>query len=638
MAHLTILRVRARRASVRVVRLAALFGIVALLLSACGRVEDPLLQTEWDPSRAAPPPEKPFVPANPDREVFFGDLHIHTAFSTDAFTMGVRALPEDAYTFARGGEIGHALGYPIRLSRPLDFAAVTDHSEYLGLVFADPPDVPLVHRSIRERFLEDSRLSLTVAWFQTVTRMLDEGFGPDELGGETASRDAWQETIAAAKRHNRPGVFTTFIAYEWSRSLDDGMLHRNVFYRGDAVPDLPVSSLTSPDPQQLWQALDDQRASGMDVLAIPHNGNLSDGRMYTRADLAGEPMTRNYAEQRLRNEPLSEILQVKGSSETHPLLSPTDEFADFELHEDVGTGRKGETKGSYARDALRTGLEMGHDVGFNPYRFGVIGSSDGHNASSPVEEGRHHGKLPILDGSPAIRLGRAYLLPKSLNRGGRWNGGGLAAIWAEANTRDALFDAMRRRETYATSGTRLVVRCFGGWALPDDLTERADFVAAADAVAVPMGGILRPRPGDTSPELAVWALMDPDGAHLDRIQIIKAWLDADGRSHERIFDVAASGDRTPEPGSGRLPPVGNTVDVRAATWTNTIGTPELRAQWRDPEFDPEVPALYYARVLEIPTPRWSTYDAALLGVPAPQPTSLQERAITSAIWYDPPTE
>ena len=612
--------------------------LALVVLTACGRVEEPLLEEVWDPARAVPPPEKPFVPASRDRNVFFGDLHIHTAFSTDAFTMGVRAMPEDAYTFARGGEIGHALGYPIQLSQPLDFAAVTDHSEYLGMVRASPPDVPLVHRSIRERFLEDGRLSLTWAWFQTVTRMIDEGFGPDAEGSATASRDAWQEIIAAAKRNQRPGIFTTFVAYEWSRGTDGGMLHRNVFYRGDAVPELPVSSLVAPAPEDLWAALEEQRAVGMDVMAIPHNGNLSDGRMYTKTTLAGEPMSREQAAQRLRNEPLSEILQVKGSSETHPLLSPEDEFADFELHEDLGTGGAGEAKGSYARDALRTGLEMAHAEGVNPYRFGVIGSSDGHNASSPVEEGRHHGKLPILDGSPAIRLGRAYLLPKSLNRGGQWNGGGLAAVWSEQNTRDSLFDAMRRRETYATSGTRLVVRFFGGWNLPADLTARTDFVAAADTAAVPMGGVLRARAHDASPEFVVWALMDPAGAHLDRIQLIKAWVTPDGASHERIFDVAASGGRVADPTSGRLPPVGNTVDVAAATWTNTIGTPELRVRWRDPDFDPEADAFYYARVLEIPTPRWSTYDAALLGVDAPEPTSIQERAITSAIWYAPPRE
>ncbi len=609
--------------------------VALLLLTACARVEDPLLAEEWDPARAAPPPEKPFVPASRDRNVFFGDLHIHTAFSTDAFTMGVRALPEDAYVFARGGEIGHALGYPIRLSRPLDFAAVTDHSEYMGMVRADPPDVPLVQRSIRERFLEDGRLSLTLAWFQTVTRMIDEGFSPDDPRGNLASRDAWQEVIAAAKRNDRPGIFTTFVAYEWSKGTDGGMLHRNVFYRGDEVPELPVSSIVAPEPEDLWAALEEQRTAGMDVMAIPHNGNLSDGRMYMKKTLAGEPMTREHGERRLRNEPVSEILQVKGSSETHPLLSPTDEFAGFEIHGDIGTGGEGETKGSYARDALRTGLEMAHAEGFNPYRFGVIGSSDGHNASSPVEEGAHHGKLPILDGSPAIRLGRAYLLPRSLNRGGQWNGGGLAAVWAEQNTRDSLFDAMGRRETYATSGTRIVVRFFGGWNLPAELMERADFVAAVDTAGVPMGGALRARPGGAAPGFVVWALMDPEGAHLDRIQIIKGWVDEDGVSHERIFDVAASGGRVPDPASGRMAAVGSTVDVANATWTNTIGAPELRAHWRDPDFDPGAEAFYYARVLEIPTPRWSTYDAVRLGVPAPEPTSLQERAITSAIWYDP---
>ena len=374
----------------------------------------------------------------------------------------------------------------------------------------------------------------------------------------------------------------------------------------------------------------------MQVFAIPHNGNVSDGIMYDRVMFDGEAMDAAYAEQRMRNEPISEIFQVKGSSETHPLLTPEDEFAGFEIYDTILGQSQGDSRaqGSYTRDALRAGLEMSHAEGFNPYRFGVIGSSDSHNASSSVEEDRHHGKLPLLDGSAAIRLSKATYFPDWMPGGRRWSAAGLAAVWAEENTREALFDAMRRKETYATSGPRMQVRFFGGWNYPADLIEKEHWIKQAEAQGVPMGGLL-PAAAAPAPSFALWAIRDPDSGNLDRIQVIKGWVDASGQSHERIYNVAWSGERSPD-ADGQLPPVGNTVNAATATYSNAIGEAQLATVWTDPDFDPALEAFYYARVIEIPTPRWSTYDAMRLGVTPPDPVSLQERAVTSAIWYQPP--
>jgi hypothetical protein len=347
-------------------------------------------------------------------------------------------------------------------------------------------------------------------------------------------------------------------------------------------------------------------------------------------------MDANYARRRMENEPLSEIFQVKGSSETHPLLSNEDEFAGFEIY-DTQLSRSqadSQAKGSYIRDALRTGLEMSHSEGFNPYRFGVIGSSDGHNASSPVEENNYHGKLPILDGSAGLRMGEANFYPPTMPGGMRWSAAGLAAVWARENTRESLYDAMRRKETFATSGPRIAVRFFGGWDYPPDLLEQQDWIALAEQQGVPMGQDL-PTGDAAAPSFAVWAIRDPQSGNLDRIQIVKGWMDETGKAREKVFDVAWSGQRLID-ASGHLPEVGNTVNAASATYDNSLGAEQLSAVWLDPEFDPGQEAFYYARVIEIPTPRWTTFDAVKLGIPAPEPVSLQERAVTSAIWYKPP--
>jgi hypothetical protein len=598
---------------------------------ACGNVEDPGLQPAFDPATAAPPPARESAGYDPLRQAFFGDLHVHTSFSADAYIFGVSVLPDDAYRFAKGGEIPHGAGYSIQLRKPIDFLAVTDHAEYLGVVRASGMDLPLSETPLRELLLEGSRFDITRAWIGSVLALT--GGGGFAAGGENpqAEADAWRKIREAAEAHNDPGTFTSFVGYEWSSYG----IHRNVVYGSANVPERPFSSEDSGVPGDLWRELARQNDAGQPVIAIPHNGNESGGRMYPLADNDDGPVDAEHGALRRRIEPIHEILQVKGASETHPTLSPDDGFASFEIVESVYHSSDGPA-GSYARNGLRRGLELSRRRGFNPYVFGLIGSSDSHNASTPVEEDRHHGKLPMLDGSAGIRLAEALLIPRSVPPSSSWGGGGLAVAWAEENTRASLFEAFHRRETYGTSGPRIRVRFFGGWAYDEALLGANDALERAYAGGVPMGGALPESPTSAgAPRFAVWALMDPDTAHLDRIQVVKGWVDHAGESHERIFDVAASDGRIPDPETGRAPPVGNTVDVASATYANSIGAPRLAALWQDPDFDAEEEAFYYARVLEIPTPRWSTYDAKTLGVDAPEPTTLQERAITSPIWYAP---
>lgn len=616
------------------------YGAAVLLISisACSPVDDPSLFPEYAAVQAAPAPPKAAVSAVPERQLLWGDLHIHTSYSTDAYTLGVRATPDDAYRFARGATIEHAVGYPIRIDRPLDFAAVTDHSEYLGAARVNDAQVlPLETRSLRERLLHSGPLSLTYAFLRSVANVsgLDVYTRTPEI--DAIGREAWQLMVDAAERHYEPGVFTTLLGYEWTSMPDGQNLHRNVIYRDTNVPDLPYSSVESLDPRDLWDALDAQRAEGKVMLAIPHNANVSNGLMYARGQYDGSPIDEAYARQRVRNEPISEILQIKGTSDTHPLLSPEDEFANFEIYDAQLSlsGEASDPSGSYARDALRTGIEFAHSEGFNPYRFGVIGSSDSHNASSSVEEGAHHGKLPLMDGTAALRLGKAMLLSGSLNRPSQWGAAGLAAVWAQENTRESVYDALARRETYATSGPRMSLRFFASFDYEENLLDQPELLQRAYAAGVPMGGVLNPPSGDErAPVFALWAQKDPRGANLDRLQIIKGWIADDGLSRETIYNVALAGDREAGP-KGSTEAIGNTVDAATATYTNSIGATELRALWRDPDFDPSREAFYYARVLEIPTPRWSTFDAMRLGIAPPAPASLQERAISSAIFFEP---
>lgn len=591
---------------------------------------------------AIPQAETPSViNYNPNRQAFYGDLHIHTGLSTDAYIFGVRSQPEDVYIFAKGGVIEHGAGYPIQINKPLDFAAVTDHAEYLGQARLANLDFPTTQQALSDLLLNENLFTITLAWLSSGQQMSTNGFSP---GGEAINtqinKDAWQMTIDAAERHYQPGLFTSFIGYEWSADAGDisAHLHRNVIYRTNDVADIPFSSLDSSRPEDLWQFLHKQNQLGKVAMAIPHNANFSRGFMYASLDSEGKPLTTEYAAMRRRYEPITEIMQIKGSSETHPILSSEDDFANFELLGEslfTQSSLPSTMKGSYMRDALRTGMEMSHSEGFNPFKYGVIGASDSHNASSPSDESNYSGKLPLLDGSAGLRTGEALLLPDGINPVTRWGSGGLAGVWAEANTRESLFDALQRKETFATSGPRIKVRFFGGWGFNKDLLNQQDFVSQAYAKGVPMGGELSSAAAGAIPSFIIMAAKDPDGANLDRVQIIKAWVDDNGDSHEQVIDIAAADSRQIDPKSGKLAAVGNTVQAQEPSYSNTIGGALISTHWIDDDFNPNQHAFYYVRVLEIPTPRWSTYDAVTLGTTPMEPVSIQERAISSAIWYKP---
>jgi hypothetical protein len=577
---------------------------------------------------------------NPLRNAYFGDLHVHTSWSPDAFTQAVRTTPEDAYRFARGEAIDHVSGKKIRLNGgPLDFYAVTDHAEYMGILpgMLDPANPLSRHKIARDMASKNPnvRLQATIAVVSSIT----EGKPIPEFVNEAVTRSVWERIIEIAEKYNEPGKFTTFIAYEWTSNGPDGIqnLHRNIIFRNDRAADMPFSNFDSNRPEDLWNWMDEQRGLGLELLAIPHNGNLSDGLMFPVIDSAGDPIDAAWAGQRMRNEPIVEITQIKGTSETHPMLSNTDEFAEFEISDfliagEESGGRRGRPRGSYVRDAYRKGLVFEEALGTNPYQFGVIGSSDTHNAGAPVEEDNYFGKIGLEDGTPEARLLGKTQLAEMVRS---WGAAGLAGVWAEENTREAIFDAMKRRETFGTSGPRLRVRFFGGWNFSAADAGNREFVSIGYDRGVPMGADLPERPpGAAAPTFLVSAMKDPNGANLDRIQIVKGWSKR-GISFEQVYEVALSDGRRPDPVTGRLPPVGNTVRVANATYANSIGDPEMSAYWTDPGFDPTQRAFYYARVIEIPTPRWSTYDAVKLGVAAPDPETIQERAWSSPIWYTP---
>ncbi|MDE0929265.1 MAG: DUF3604 domain-containing protein [Halioglobus sp.] len=627
-----------RRASKAYVWMLCAFSVA---IGACSKVDDPSLKDTLatDYKTFLAPDEGP--PYNDNRQLFFGDLHIHTGLSTDAYIMGVRSEPDDVYRFAKGEVINHAAGYPIQISRPLDFAAVTDHAEYMGQARIAELDIPTNNTPLPQLLRNGNPLSITLAWLQSSMQINRNGFSPNgEAINKAVNKSAWDLTIAAARAHNQPGVFTSFIGYEWSADAGEitAHMHRNVIYRSDDVADIPFSSLDSNRPEDLWDFLHQQNQVGKVAMAIPHNSNFSQGNMYASVDSKGNPLTAQYAAMRSRYEPISEILQIKGSSETHPLLSSEDEFANFELlGESLFTGGNAEAsvKGSYLRDALRVGMEFSHSEGFNPFKYGVIGSSDSHNANSPSDENNYSGKLPLLDGSAGLRTDEALFLPEGINPVTRWSSGGLAGVWAQENTRASLFDALQRKETFATSGPRISVRFFAGWDFSDDSLKRPDLLQQAYATGVPMGGELQSGAAGQQPGFLVMASKDPEGANLDRAQIIKAWVDPQGVSHEKVYNVAAADGRSIDSATGTLAPIGNTVDSSNATYQNSIGGSSIAIFWSDPDFNPALEAFYYVRVLEIPTPRWSTFDAVVLGTKPMQPESIQERAITSAIWYVP---
>ena len=581
----------------------------------------------------------------PQRQAYFGDLHVHTAISLDAYDVGVRATPDDAYRYAKGEALRHTLGYTVRLrGGPLDFYGVTDHAENMGMAaaFVDSSD-PLYTHALAKQFRNGDASERRAARRALGSPQL-KGKPVEGLNAASATSAAWQANIDVAERHNQPGRFTAFIGYEYSSQPSGANLHRNVIFAGSDVPVMPFGA-GSGTPEDLWRWMDKQRAAGVESLAIPHNANWSQGLMFQRTNMAGEPIDEPYARQRLRNEPLIEITQVKGTSETHPALSPEDEWADFEIWkkskivfiDGQPSWEEGDTYGAYARDALRNGLEIENSIGSNPYGFGFIGSSDGHNAASPVEEDQYFGKMGVNDGSPQARgsvpLGDSTqaVNPNALEFGAS----GLAGVWAEENSRASIFAALRRKETFATSGPRIQLRFFAGFGYPDDIIESHDPISKAYAGGVPMGGELVAEQ-NSPPGFVIWALRDPREAWLQRAQIVKGWMEA-GESHEQVFDVACSDGMTPDPATHRCPDNGATVNLSDCSISLDKGVVELRTIWRDPTFDKTQRAFYYARVLQNPTCRWSTWDALRAGV-APNeavPSTIQERAWSSPIWYSP---
>ena len=607
-----------------------------------------------DPTAAAPPrpeatsaepspigePGRASDGPNPLRNVYFGEQHMHTRNSFDAFTVGVGQTWEQAYRFAMGEEVTlSTTGEKMQRTTPYDFVAITDHSEYYGVLkdFKNP----------------DSELSKSDFAKSVVAGLEDPSKGLDavsKLIGSLVNNAPlteyvtpelrvgnWQKFIETADEFNQPGKFTTLYAYEWTSIPDGANMHRNVFFR-DKPAAVPFSSFDSIYPEDLWTYLEVQRNQGVEAFAIPHNGNVSNGWMYSPNEFLGGPMDARYARRQQENEPLTEVHQTKGNSETHPLLSPNDEFADFEPFANlINLGVPSQVKYGFIRQGLVEGMKLESELGHNPYKMGLVGGADVHSGYQGNEEWDWKGAHGNQDDTPEKRLDPK---PNAAGEPGYVvSSAGSTAVWAQENTREAIFDAMKRKETYATSGTLIRLRFFGGWGYAKNLVERKDFVKRAYADGVPMGGDLPKKPsGAKAPTFAVWALKDPHSGNLDRIQIVKGWSDpTNGYSKEAIYDVAWSDDRKPDATTGKLQPVGNTVDTKTATYENTIGDAQLSVVWTDPDFDPTIKAVYYVRVLEIPTPRWSTYDAVKLGVEPPEgvPAAIQERAYSSPIWYTP---
>ncbi|MGO7956393.1 DUF3604 domain-containing protein [Rhizobium leguminosarum] len=601
------------------------------------------------------PVYSPYAGRNFPTRPLFGDTHLHTGASFDAGAFGARLTPRDAYRFARGEEITASSGQPAKLSRPLDFLVVADHSDNMGMfpdLFAGKPEVISDPQAKTWYDMIKSGQGATAALeiifsFGKGTLPKSMIYGPDTR----PYKNAWQDTIKAAEEYNDPGRFTAFIGYEWTSNTAGNNLHRNVVFRDNAdkadqvVPYTTLKPLGSDNPRDLWkwmQAYEDK--TGGSVLAIAHNGNLSNGRMFPLIEsFTGKPVDKEYVEQRSRWERLYETTQTKGDGEAHPVLSPNDEFADFETWDfgnlDASVPKTPDMlEFEYTRSALKNGLKLEAELGTNPYKFGLVGSSDAHTGLAAMEEENFFGKTTPQEPSPE-RLTATFV--KDAKTGITvmdWEVGasGYAAVWATENTRESIWDAMQRKETYATTGPRMMVRFFGGWDFEPTDAETRNPGVIGYGKGVPMGGDLTAAPEGKAPSFLVAALRDPIGGNLDRYQIVKGWLDDKGEVHEQVYDVAWGGDRKPG-ADGKVPSVGSTVDIENATWTNTIGAPELIAVWKDPSFDPKQKAFYYGRVIEIPTPRWTAYDAKRFGTKPLEGTRMTviERAYTSPIWYTP---
>ena len=635
------------------------------LLAAASALAAPVCAQE-----AAPPPEtlkgafpaqksySPYAGRNYPTRVLWGDTHLHTGYSMDAGAFGARLGPEDAYRFARGEEVSASTGPRVKLSRPLDFLVVADHSDNMGFfprLFAGDPAMLADPTGKKWYDMVQAGGEQAVKAAIEVIEAFSNNTFPKALAslpGSDAYRSAWDSTVKAAEKYNDPGRFTAFIGFEWTSNTGGNNLHRVVVYRDDASrgsqlePYTTLKPLGSDNPRDLWKWMGGYESkTGGRLLAIAHNGNLSNGIMFPLVEsFTGKPVDREYVETRAKWEPLYEVTQIKGDGEAHPFLSPNDEFADYETW-DMGNlslsvpKTKDMLQYEYGRSALKLGLKLEKELGTNPYKFGMVGSTDSHTGLSAVEEENFFGKHTGVEPSPKRWEHPVGCFGKECVFGWQQAAGGYAGVWATENTREAIFDAMMRRETYATTGPRMTVRFFGGWEFAAQDAQTRSPAATGYSKGVPMGGDLRKAPGGKTPSFLVAALKDPLSGNLDRIQVVKGWMDAKGDLQERVYDVAwgDAATRKADAKTGKLPPVGNTVDVASATWTNTIGDPELVAVWRDPDFDPALRAFYYARVIEIPTPRWTAYDALRFGVKMDPkvPMTTQERAYTSPIWYTP---
>ncbi len=605
---------------------------LVLALSACSSKKSEAPVATQQPGQAQSAEARP--PRNPLKNAYFGDLHLHSGYSMDAFAFGTRTTPEDSYKYAMGETVEY-MGKPQKRIAALDFLAVTDHAEYLGVVRDTiDPNGPFA-KSEWYSVMTNPDPKVSGGAFKKLIGSLVVNKPLPEFNDPTLLRSSWEKYSAISDKYYKPGKFTTFIGFEWTSAPQFQNLHRCVIF-ADKGPAIPYTAFESVDPEDLWRYLEAQRKLGLDVIAVPHNGNVSNGMMFSTRDMSGKPLTRDYAERRMANEPLAEIIQGKGQSDTSPTLSPSDEFANFELFTYlIGTDIKAKSStGSYLRQAYGTGQELQSKLGANPFKYGIEAGTDFHSGISSTEPSNYPGSHGNQDNDP-----KSVITATSSVSGEPPTGigsGGLTGVWAEENTREALFAAMKRKETFGTSGTRIKARMFAGWNYPKDMTKQADWVKAAYAGGVPQGGDLVPQAGAASPTLVVHAIKDPDSGNLDRIQIIKIST-KNGKSQEHVYDVVWSGDRKPDPKTGKVPAVGNTVDIKAASYTNSIGATELIGEWTDPAFDPKAYTTYYARVLEIPTPRWSTYWAARLNVP-PNPNvaaTVQQRAWTSPVWYTP---
>jgi hypothetical protein len=631
------------RAIVRVATLACA-SFIASTLSASTYVFD----ADGMAESFAQPSYSPYAGRNFPTQPLWGDTHLHTSLSLDARAAGVILSPEDAYRFARGDEVTTTGGLRIRIGQPLDFLVVTDHSDAMGAmteIVAGNPAL-LTDPTVRDwhnRISQGGEVAFDAAL--EVVDVFSQGKTPEVLLSRDFAKTIWQQVIDAAEAYNDPGRFSAVIGYEWTSTTDGNNLHRNVIYRDGADlarQVLPYTVVESDNPEDLWKWMAGyEEQTGGRVLAIPHNGNLSNGLMFPDVNPAtNRRLTAAYARNRARWEPLYEATQIKGDGEAHPLLSPNDEFADYETWDSGNLGpvlKKPEMlQYEYAREALKNGLKHEARLGANPYKFGLQGATDSHTGLTTAEEDNFFGKHSQTE--PNLKRMTTDVGHFAENRWPGWYqvASGYTGVWATENTREAIFDAMMRKETYATTGSRIAVRFFGGW---DFVASDADTRLPANVgyyKGVPMGGDLSGAPADTSPSFLVAARKDPMSGNLDRIQIVKGWLDKKGNTREKVFDVVWSGDRAPG-ADGKLPPVGNTVDVANANWSNTIGAPELITVWTDPDFNPGERAFYYARVIEIPTPRWTAYEAKYFNVEAPKesPMITQERAYTSPIWYTP---